>query len=154
MRRTKMLGIVYNYVNQYDRPTYPTLLQRIVAWVKSFFTKEPPVVCDEGINLRELTCIGPNKVSDVLNLLVEEGVKPTITRTTNKGQGWYVEVTKKENFLKVASGHKVRYYSMTVDPYSLFDNAFYNVGYRVCTPGERDDLLKKGKIKTASAEAA
>ena len=154
------MGKIYEYVGRHDVPTYPTLWQRIVAW---FLTEKPPV-CDEGINLAALACVGDANVSSVLNLLVEEGVEPTITRTTNKKQGWYVKVTdirqKKDgsytggNFLKVASGHKVRYYSLTVDPYSLYDNAFYNTGYRVCTSGERDDLLKKGKIKTARAEAA
>ena len=149
-----MLGIVHNYVNQYDRPTYPTLLQRIVQWVKSFFTKEPPVVCDEGINLRALVCSGAIKVSDGLNLLVEEGVEPTITRTTSTWQGWYVEVTKKENFLKVASNHTVRYYSLTVDELSLYDNPFYNVERIISVTGERDDIHKKAKRKDASAEAA
>ena len=153
MRRTKLLGIVYNYVNQYDNP-YPTLRQRIVVRVKSLFTKETPVVCDEGINLRALTCTGPDKVSSVLNLLVEEGVEPTITRTTNKGQGWYVKVTKKENFLKVAEGHTVRYYPLTVDLYSLYDNPFYNVERIISVTGERDDIHKKAKRKDASAEAA
>ena len=111
-------------------------------------------MCDEGINLRALTCTGPDKVSSVLNLLVEEGVEPTITRTTNKGQGWYVKVTKKENFLKVAEGHTVRYYPLTVDLYSLYDNPFYNVERIISVTGERDDIHKKAKIKTASEKAA
>ena len=146
------MGKMYEYVGLHDRPAYPTLWQRIIAW---FLTEKPPV-CDEGINLVALTCVGYENVSSVLNLLVEEGVEPTITRTTNKGQGWYVKVTKKENFLKVAEGHTVRYYPLTVDLYSLYDNPFYNVERIIDSgvTGERDDIHKKAKIKTASEKAA
>ena len=158
-----MLGIVYNYANQYDSPTYPTLLQRIVAWVKSFFTKDT-VVCDEGINLAALTCAGDVNVERVLDLLYSEGLTPTINRDTNKWQGHYVKVTdirqKKDgnytggNFLKVADGHNVSYFTLTVDELSLYDNPFYNVERIISVTGERDDIHKKAKRKAASVKAA
>tara|TARA_R100001244_G_scaffold116302_1_gene86404 strand:- start:206 stop:640 length:435 start_codon:yes stop_codon:yes gene_type:complete len=144
-----MLGVVYNDASKYLSPVYPTGVRRAVAYVKDLFSKEQPVMCDEGINLRALTCVGHNKVSDLLNLLVEEGVDPTITRTTNKGQGWYAKVTTKENFLKVAEGHTVRYYALTVDEVSLYDNPFYNVERIISVTGERDDIHKKTKRKAA-----
>ena len=144
------MGKMYEYMGWHDVPTYPTLWQRIVAW---FLTEKPPV-CDEGINLVALTCVGYENVSSVLNLLVEEGVEPTIERTTDKWQGHYVKVTRKENFLKVADGHNVLYFPLTVDELSLYDNPFYNVERIISVTGERDDIHKKAKRKDASAEAA
>ena len=144
------MGKMYEYMGWHDVPTYPTLWQRIVAW---FLTEKPPV-CDEGINLVALTCVGYENVSSVLNLLVEEGVEPTIERTTDKWQGHYVKVTRKENFLKVADGHNVLYFPLTVGELSLYDNPFYNVERIISVTGERDDIHKKAKRKDASAEAA
>jgi hypothetical protein len=145
-----MLGIVYNDASKYRSPVYPTGVRRAVAYVKDLFSKEDrPVMYDKGINLRALTCVGHNKVFDLLNLLVEEGVDPTIIRTTYKGQGWSAKVTKKQNFLKVAEGHTVRYYALTVDKESLYDNPFYNVERIISVTGERDDIHKKAKRKAA-----
>jgi hypothetical protein len=125
-------------------------MQRVVAYVKDLFSKEDrPVMYDEGINLRALTCVGHNKVSDLLNFLVEEGVDPTIVRTTYKRQGWYAKVTKKQNFLKVAEGHTVRYYPLTEEEVSLYNNPFYNVERIISVTGERDDIHKKAKRKAA-----
>ena len=159
-----MLGVVYNDASKYLSPLYPTGMQRVVAYVKDLFSKEDrPVMYDGGINLRALTCVGHNKVSDLLNLLVEEGVDPTIVRTTYKRQGWYAKVTdvrsKKDpkggikftggNFLKVAEGHTVRYYPLTEEEVSLYNNPFYNVERIISVTGERDDIHKKAKRKAA-----
>ena len=145
-----MLGVVYSDASKYLSPLYPTGMQRAVKFVKDLFSKEDqPVMYDEGINLRALTCVGHNKVSDLLNLLVEEGVDPTIVRTTYKRQGWYAKVTKKQNFLKVAEGHTVRYYPLTEEEVSLYNNPFYNVERIISVTGERDDIHKKAKRKAA-----
>lgn len=157
----------YEYVSQHDRLTYPTLWQRIVEWVKNLFRKDT-VVCDEGINLRALTCEGQSSTVNVLELLAAEGLEPTIERTTDKWQGWYAKVTdtrsKKDprggvkwvggNFLKVASCHTVRYYDLTWDENSLYNNTFYNVERIISVTGERDDIHKKVKRKAPSTKAA
>ena len=161
------MGKAYEYM-EHDMPTYPTLWQRIVEWVKNLFTREPPVVSDEGINLRALTCDGQSSTVNVLELLAAEGLEPTIERTTDKWQGWYAKVTdtrsKKDprggvkwvggNFLKVASCHTVRYYDLTWDENSLYNNPFYNVERIISMPGERDDIHKKTKRKASAAKAA
>lgn len=137
-----MIGKVYEYMNHQQR--YPTLWQRFVDWIKSLFTKKV-----NDINLRRLTCVGRSNVNDVLNRLDEEGVEPTIIRTTRKLQGWYAAVTTKENFLKVAAGHTVEYYALTVHESSLYGNPFFNVEYISSITGERDDIHKKAKQKAA-----
>ena len=161
------MGKMYEYMGRYEVSTYPTLWQRIVAWVKNLFRKET-VVCDESINLRALTCDGQSSTVNVLELLAAEGLEPTIERTTDKWQGWYAKVTdtrsKKDprggvkwvggNFLKVASCHTVRYYDLTWDENSLYDNPFYNVERIISVTGERDDIHKKAKRKAASTKAA
>ena len=101
-----------------------------------------------------LTCVGDVNVSKVLDLLYAEGLVPTIVRDTDKWQGHYVKVTRKENFLKVADGHNVLYFPLTVGELSLYDNPFYNVERIISVTGERDDIHKKAKRKDASAEAA
>ena len=151
------MGKMYEYMGQHDKPTYPTLWQRIIAWwqrIVAWFLAEKPPVCDEGINLVALTCVGDVNVSKVLDLLYAEGLTPTIVRDTDKWQGHYVKVTRKENFLKVADGHNVLYFPLTVDELSLYDNPFYNVERIISVTGERDDIHKKAKRKDASAEAA
>jgi len=161
------MGKAYEYM-EHDMPTYPTLWQRIVVWVKNLFTREPPVVSDEGINLRALTCDGQSSTVNVLELLAAEGLEPTIERTTDKWQGWYAKVTdtrsKKDphggvkwvggNFLKVASCHTVRYYDLTWSENSLYNNPFYNVERIISMVGERDDIHKKTKRKASAAKAA
>ena len=161
------MGKMYEYMGQQDRLTYPTLWRRIVAWIKNLFRKET-VVCDEGINLRTLTCDGQSSTVNVLELLAAEGLEPTIERTTDKWQGWYAKVTdtrsKKDprggvkwvggNFLKVASCHTVRYYDLTWDENSLYNNTFYNVERIISVTGERDDIHKKAKRKAPTTKAA
>jgi len=161
------MGKTYEYMGQQDRLTYPTLWRRIVAWIKNLFRKET-VVCDEGINLRTLTCDGQSSTVNVLELLAAEGLEPTIERTTDKWQGWYAKVTdtrsKKDprggvkwvggNFLKVASCHTVRYYDLTWDENSLYNNTFYNVERIISVTGERDDIHKKAKRKAPTVKAA
>ena len=151
------MGKMYEYMGQHDKPTYPTLWQRIIAWwqrIVAWFLTEKPPVCDEVINLVALTCVGDVNVSKVLDLLYAEGLVPTIVRDTDKWQGHYVKVTRKENFLKVADGHNVLYFPLTVGELSLYDNPFYNVERIISVTGERDDIHKKAKRKDASAEAA
>ena len=162
------MGKVYEEVNKYTlMMTRPTLWQRMVDWVKSLFKKET-VIYDEGINLRALTCEGQSSTVNVLELLAGEGLEPTIERTTDKWQGWYAKVTdirsKKDphggvkwvggNFLKVASCHTVRYYDLTWNENSLYNNPFYNVERIISVTGERDDIHKKAKRKAASVKAA
>lgn len=162
------IGRLYEFVWN-EAPTYPTLWQRIVAWVKSKRMKET-AVCEDGINLRALTCNGKSSTIKVLELLTEWGLEPTIERTTNKQHGWYARVTETRskidprggvkwvggNFLKVASCHTVRYYDLTWSENSLYDNPFYNVERIISTVGERDDIHKKAKrkTKTPSTKAA
>ena len=159
---------MYEYMGQHDRLTYPTLWQRIVAWFKGFFTKKPVLVCDEGINLAALACEGDVNVRKVLDLLYSEGLTPTINRDTNKWQGFYAEVTalklKKDrkggikftggNFLKIAEGHNVSYFPLTVYGGSLYNNPFYNVERIISTVGKRDDIHKKVKRKAPTVKAA
>jgi len=162
------MGKVYEEVNRYTlMMARPTLGQRIVDWARSLFKKET-VVCDESINLRALTCDGQSSTVNVLELLAAEGLEPTIERTTDKWQGWYAKVTdtrsKKDprggvkwvggNFLKVASCHTVRYYDLTWNENSLYNNPFYNVERIISVTGERDDIHKKAKRKAASVKAA
>jgi len=161
------MGKTYEYVGQHDRLTYPTLWQRIVEWVKNLFRKDT-VMCDEGINLRALTCEGQSSTVNVLELLAAEGLEPTIERTTDKWQGWYAKVTDTRskidyrgrvkwvggNFLKVASCHTVRYYDLTWNENSLYNNPFYNVERIISVTGERDDIHKKAKRKAPSTKAA
>ena len=161
------MGKAYEYM-EHDMPTYPTLWQRIVVWVKNLFTREPPVVSDEGINLRALTCDGQSSTVNVLELLAAEGLEPTIERTTDKWQGWYAKVTETRskidphggvkwvggNFLKVASCHTVRYYDLTWSENSLYNNPFHNVERIISTVGERDDIHKKVKRKAPTVKAA
>ena len=103
---------------------------------------------DDTPNLWALECRGERSVKEVLRL--QETVDPTILRTTRKLQGWYAEVTKKQNFLKVADGHTVRYYSLTVSVGSLYDNTFFNVEKIISEVyQDRDDIHKKAKKKAA-----
>tara|TARA_R110000851_G_scaffold323562_1_gene490355 strand:- start:2300 stop:2794 length:495 start_codon:yes stop_codon:yes gene_type:complete len=162
------MGKMYEYVGRHDVPTYPTLWQRIVQWVKSFFTREPVLVCDDGINLAGLACVGDANVQRVLDLLYSEGLTPTINRDTDKWQGHYVKVTdirsKKDprggvkfvggNFLKIAEGHNVSYFPLTICDGSLYNNPFYNVERIISTVGERDDIHKKVKRKAPTVKAA
>ena len=176
------MGKAYEYM-EHDMPTYPTLWQRIVVWVKKLFNKiymsdeefrvylkenMETVMCDEGINLRALTCDGQSNTVNVLELLAAEGLEPTIERTTDKWQGWYAKVTETRskidphggvkwvggNFLKVASCHTVRYYDLTWSENSLYNNPFYNVERIISMVGERDDIHKKTKRKASAAKAA
>ena len=154
------MGKAFQHVMEQEKFIYNSTFDRyysyndniyrgILARIKSLFTKEQPAMCDKDIDLRSLTCVGRSNILNLLNLLVEEGVDPTITRATTKWQGWSAKVTKKQNFLKVASGHYLRYYAMTADKMSLYDNPFYNVERIISITGERDDIHKKTKQKAA-----
>jgi len=125
----------------------------IISWVKSLF-KNKTGMHGESIDMQALTCVGYVNVSKVLDLLYAGGLTPTIVRDTDKWQGHYAKVTRKENFLKVAEGHTVLYFALTVDELSLYANPFYNVECIISATGERDDIHKKAKRKDASAEAA
>lgn len=145
-----MLGIIYNDVMRENvSPTYPTWVQRIVAYIKSLFKIKAP----NSLNVVALVGEGSGKVVTALSALGEAELAPTIERR-RVSTGWYVEVTPKNNFLKVATGQSVQYYPLRVDPYSLYDNPFYNVEKIISVTGERDDIHKKVKRKDASAEAA
>jgi hypothetical protein len=126
---------------------YPTLWRRFIVWIKSLFSREE----DESVNMLALTCRGPTGVRNALDVLADGLVYPTIERVTKAEQGWYVTITAKANFLKVASGHRVRYYSMTVAANSLYDNTFYNVERIISETGDRDDIHKKAKKKAVAA---
>jgi|TARA_R110000765_G_scaffold291218_1_gene386997 hypothetical protein len=144
-----MIGVLYNEVNKYREwlPTYPTAWQRFIVWIKNLFSREE----DESVNMLALTCQGRPEVLSALDVLADGLVYPTIERVTKAEQGWYVTITAKANFLKVASGHRVRYYSMTVAANSLYDNTFYNVERIISETGDRDDIHKKAKKKAVAA---
>ena len=154
------MGKAFQHVMEQEKFIYNSTFDRyygyndniyrgILARIKSLFTKEQPAMCDKDIDLRSLTCVGRSNILNLLNLLVEEEVDPTITRATTKWQGWSAKVTKKQNFLKVAAGHTVEYYALTVHESSLYGNPFFNVQYISSITGERDDIHKKTKQKAA-----
>ena len=107
---------------------------------------------DREIDMLALVGVGVPAVYNALSIL--DHIEPTISRRTDKKQGWFVEVTKKENFLKVANNHTVHYYHLTIDPLSMYDNTFYNVERIISVAGERDDIHKKTRRKTSSTKAA
>ena len=146
------MGKMYEYVGRHDVPTYPTLWQRIVQWVKSFFTREPVLVCDDGINLAGLACVGDANVQRVLDKWQGHYVKVTDIRSKKDPRGGVKFVGG--NFLKIAEGHNVSYFPLTICDGSLYNNPFYNVERIISTVGERDDIHKKVKRKAPTIKAA
>ena len=111
-----MLGTTHNDTTSFSswstsRP------RRIIAYVRDLLSNAAPaekLEKMEDLNMWNLVGEGVGRVNAAVSSMAYEGIDPTIDRITYKYQGFYVRVTQKRNFLKVASGHNVYYYPLRV----------------------------------------